>query len=136
MITKLKPERVVEYGAGVSTYVILLAMAENSRGSLHSVERNQEYGKTVFGSIPKTLKSRLSESIVWPHWEADLIYIDDENKDILPTITRAKPGTKILIDNRVEQTKKIVEFLQTQRAFEFKKTLIYENPLITLGEIK
>ena len=136
MIKKLKPEKVVEYGSGVSTYVILLALAENNRGSLYSFEQDEEYGERVFGIIPKALKSRLCESIVWDAWQADFIYIDDENQDILPTLNRAKPGTKVLIDGRVEQTKKIVKFLETQRAFQFKKTSIYQNPLITLGEIK
>ena len=155
MIKQLKPEKVLEYGPGVSTYVILLALAENNRGSLISVnitkshvaeinnyynkysfEQHEEYRDRIFSIIPKALKSRLCESTVWNAWEADFIYIDDENQDILPTLNRAKQGTKVLIDGRVEQTKQIVKFLQTQRAFQFKKTSIYENPLITLGEIK
>ena len=81
MIKKLKPEKVLEYGPGVSTYVILLALAENNRGSLISVsitkshvteinnyynkysfEQHEEYRDRIFSIIPKALKSRLFES--------------------------------------------------------------------------
>ena len=44
MIKELKPRRVLEYGSGASTYIILRALEEKDQGSLLSYERDEEYG--------------------------------------------------------------------------------------------
>lgn len=129
LIRGLRPRQVVEYGSGASTFIILYALEENSKGGLHSVERDQLYGSEVLGLIPTNLKERLRSD---HNWAADFIYIDDENPDILPTLTSIKRGVKILIDGREMQTREIINFLRERRELSIKTTLFYHNTILEL----
>lgn len=136
LIKKLKPERVLEYGGGASTFIILLALEENGRGSLLSVERYDDFKEKTFNLIPQDLRSRLILNRRWSSQEADFVYVDDFNDDILSTLSLAKSGTKVLIDGRERQTWEIIDHLEKIRSvIRIQKTFLYQDTKFTLGAI-
>ncbi len=131
LIRRLKPNVVVEYGSGASTFIILQALNMNDKGVLYSIERNPEYGSKVIEKIPMNLQARLVSSREYGP-TVDLFYIDDEHKDILPSLESADPGAIVLIDGRVEQTKRLIEGLRSKREISVSKSFMYGNTTINL----
>lgn len=121
-----KPEDILELGSGLSTCVMGVALLQNGRGRLHSLEPNEVWAESTNRSLPEDLRghclvtpSRIGSCtagdvvttcfIDLPTVSPDMIYIDGapEGATWLGSETVAQiedtlsPGTAIFIDSRL-----------------------------------
>lgn len=162
LIRSSRPDYVVEFGVGCSTYVIAEALHRNNRGILHSVDANDRWIAEVEDQLPAHLRERIrlhSSSLTKmqiegepchayttvPQIPIDFIYLDGPDTRDVPDWTskpmaadpilleaRFRPGFQMMVDKRPTN----VAFLRRRlsRNYLIKSDDIFRNTLFSLKE--
>jgi hypothetical protein len=133
LVRKLKPQCVLEFGAGCSTVVMAQAIHENGTGHLYSVDAVEHWARVTWQLMPKNLQSvttcsatevvateiggtRTLRHAVVPDVAPDLIFLDgpdfqdfhlgttDAVCDPVDMERHFKPEFCMVVDGRVENT--------------------------------
>ena len=136
-VKRHKPECVLEFGAGCSTVVLAQALYENGSGHLYSIDGSEYWAQTTWELMPAHLHGvttltysgvvpaevegeKVLRHVKVPDVSPDLIFLDgpdfDQYKfggipaacDPLDLEPRFKPGFRMIVDGRMENT----EFLR------------------------
>jgi hypothetical protein len=162
LIRSSRPDYVLEFGVGCSTYVIAEALHRNGSGIVHSVDANDRWIAEIEGRIPSHLRGRIklhcselskmqiegSPCHVYktvPQIPIDFIYLDAPDTRDIPGWTlkpiaadpvvlepRFRTGFQMMVDKRPAN----VAFLRRHltRQYRIRTDDIFRNTLFSLKE--